>query len=46
MQRTIKALAVLVVGLAFLVPPPPAYGEEDTGGFVKVFKNVITPTQN
>lgn len=33
MQRTIRALAVLAVGLAFLVPvpPPPAYSAEDAG---------------
>lgn len=46
MHHVVKALAILVVGVYVLVPPPPAYGEVDEGTVFQIFKTLITPSQN
>lgn len=46
MHRTIRILTVFAVCFAFLMPPPPAYGETDAGAMLQIFKKLITPSQN
>lgn len=43
MHRVIKALAILVMGLTSLFPPP-TYGEADEGGVDQFLLRMFTPT--